>query len=134
MTVTRSAVGANKANSSCDHFKTPLTNVAPTGIPKPQPNISDTPLTAKTPFICSICKNSELLKQNSNDTNTKTLLGKFEKANESFSESMSKIESLGLNIRHLLLSSDSSNNDSVNSLLSLKDTINDLITKTDAIK
>ena len=47
---------------------------------------------------------------------------------------MSKIESLGLNIRHLLLSSDSSNNDSVNSLLSLKDTINDLITKTDAIK
>ena len=134
MTITRSAVGVNKANSSRDQFKTPLTIVAPTGIPKPQPKISDTPLTAKTPFVCSICKNSELLKQNSIDINTKTLLGKFEKANKSFSESMSKIESLGLNIRHLLLSSDSSNNDSVNSLLSLKDTINDLITKTDAIK
>ena len=43
MTITRSAAGANKANSSRDKFKTPPTNVAPTGIPKPQPNISDTP-------------------------------------------------------------------------------------------
>ena len=47
---------------------------------------------------------------------------------------MSKIESLGFNIRHLLLSSDSSNNDSVSSLFTLTDTINNFITKTDTIK
>ena len=51
-------------------------------------------------YICSICKNSELLRSSTLDASIETLMGKLNSANKQFSESMSKIESLSLNIRH----------------------------------
>ena len=56
----------------------------------------------KALYICKICRNSESLRSTLLDINTDTLLGKLKRANDTFSESMTKIENLSVNLRHFL--------------------------------
>ena len=55
-------------------------------------------------FICSICRNTEDIRAAALNTNTGTLLEKLNSANNAFSDSMSKVENLSLNLRHFLVS------------------------------
>ena len=56
----------------------------------------------KALYICKICRNSESLRSTLLDINTDTLLGKLKRANDTFPESMTKIENLSVNLRHFL--------------------------------
>ena len=55
-------------------------------------------------FICSICRDTEDIRAAALDTNTGTLLEKLNSLNNAFSDSMSKVENLSLNLRHFLVS------------------------------
>ena len=55
-------------------------------------------------FQCSICKNTEDIRAAVLDTNTDSLLEKLNSAISAFSDSMSKVENLSLNLRHFLVS------------------------------
>ena len=100
----------NGSDASSEVFKTPLKELTKT--PKSsrrsettartrcdsEPYISSTK--KSNDYICRVCKNTENLRLSLLDTSVETLLGKLNRANESFSESMGKVESLSLNLRH----------------------------------
>ena len=65
------------------------------------------PSTSKL-FICSICRNSETLRATMLDATTQTLLDKLKRANDTFSDSMNKIERLSTNLNKFLITNGSS--------------------------
>ena len=96
---------------------------------------SESVIATHTPgYICSICKNSELLRSSTLDASIETLMGKLNSANEQFSESMSKIESLSLNVRHFLLKNDDATDKYQKSLASINDGIENLSTQTKSLE
>ena len=54
--------------------------------------------------IYSICQNSIKLRNNHLENSVDSLIGKINSAYETFSDSMTQVENLGLNIRHFLIS------------------------------
>ena len=54
--------------------------------------------------ICSICQNSIKLRNNHLENSVDSLIGKINSGYETFSDSMTQVENLGLNIRHFLIS------------------------------
>ena len=54
--------------------------------------------------ICSICQNSIKLRNNFLENSVESIIDKINTACETFSDSMAQVESLGLNIRHFLIS------------------------------
>ena len=54
--------------------------------------------------ICSICQNSINLRNNFLENRVESIIDKINTACETFSDSMAQVESLGLNIRHFLIS------------------------------
>ena len=61
-------------------------------------------------------------------------MGKLNSANEQFSESMSKIESLSLSVRHFLLKNDDATDEYQKSLASINDGIENLSTQTKSLE
>ena len=105
MVITRSCVTSASDDNTHDKevFETPLKEsgkTPSTSKPKKQilhprsynlSNARSESLIATPGYICSICKNSELLRSSTLDTNMESLMGKLSNANEQFSNSMSKI-------------------------------------------
>ena len=54
--------------------------------------------------ICSICQNSIKLRNNFLEESVESLIGKINTACETFSDLMTQVESLGLTLRHFLIS------------------------------
>ena len=54
--------------------------------------------------ICSICQNSIKLRNNHLENSVDSLIGKINSAYETFSDSITQVENLGLNIKHFLIS------------------------------
>ena len=109
MVVTRTGKteGATESKKK-DITKTPRQSITktPTSVDKrvrhdPGPTSSNI---AAQCFICSICRNTDDIRAAALDTNTGTLLEKLNSANNAFSDSMSKVENLSLNLRHFLVS------------------------------
>ena len=80
-------------------FKTPLKD----NIKSPTSNSHDTP--SEKGNICKICQNTIKLRNSLLESNVDSLIGKLDAASETFSNSMSQVENLGLSIRHFLVSS-----------------------------
>ena len=80
-------------------FKTPLKD----NIKFPTSNSHDTP--SEKGKICKICQNTIKLRNSLLESNVDSLIGKLNAASETFSNSMSQVENLGLSIRHFLVSS-----------------------------
>ena len=97
---------SENANSK-DKSKTPMRESrTPISSIKTKSDISSESKRANQVFICSICKNSEKLRSNILSSAIESLFSKFDKANDTFSDSMSQIESLGLNLKHFLVSNE----------------------------
>ena len=74
-------------------FKTPLKD----NIKSPTSNTHDTP--SEKGNICKICQNAIKLRNSLLESNVDSLIGKLNAASETFSDSMSQVENLGLSIR-----------------------------------
>ena len=90
------------------------------------PGTSFSPNQVSKPYICSICKNSESIRNASLEANTESLLNKLNTANEAFGDSMSKVESLSLSLRHFIISNSEETESSRAVLLNLQRDISDL--------
>ena len=131
----------NGSDASSEVFKTPLKELTKT--PKSsrksetpartrcdsEPSISNT--IKSNDYICRVCKNTENLQLSLLDTSVETLLGKLNRANESFSESMGKVESLSLNLRHFLVFNSEK---AQTQLSSIEECIKDISHKAEAIE
>ena len=103
----------NGSDASSEIFKTPLKELSKTHKSSKksetttrtccdsEPSISGTK--NSNVYICRICKITENPRLSLLDTRVETLLGKLNRANECFSDSMGKVESLSLNLRHFLV-------------------------------
>ena len=134
----------NGSDASSEVFKTPLKELSKT--PKSsrksettartccdsEPSISNT--IKSNDYICRVCKNTENLRLSLLDTSVETLLGKLNRANESFSESMGKVESLSLNLRHFLVFNSEKAQTQQTLLSSIEECIKDISHKAEAIE
>ena len=134
----------NGSDASSEVFKTPLKELTKT--PKSsrksettartrcdsEPSISNT--IKSNDYICRVCKNTENLRLSLLDTSVETLLGKLNRANESFSESMGKVESLSLNLRHFLVFNSEKAQTQQTLLSSIEECIKDISHKAEAIE
>ena len=77
-------------------------------------------------FICSICRNAEDIRVAALDNNTGTLLEKLNSANSAFSESMSKVENLSLNLRYFLVSGTDNSESQQTLITNLQSSINEI--------
>ena len=117
-----------------DITKTPRQNVTktPTSVDKrvhrdPEPTSSNVVMQN---FICSICRNAEDIRVAALDNNTGTLLEKLNSSNSAFSESMSKVENLSLNLRHFLVSGTDNSESQQTLITNLQSSINEISDKT----
>ena len=85
-------------------------------------------------YICIVCQNTERLRSSLLDSSVETLLGKLNRANECFSDSMDKVESLSFNLRHFLLFNSEKAQTQQSLLASIERCINDLTHKTKIIE
>ena len=93
-----------RSNKSENKFKTPSRErKTPTSSCKAKSDVASESKKANQVFICSICKNSEKLRSNILNSSVESLFSNFDKANDTFSDSMSQIESLGLNLNYFLV-------------------------------
>ena len=90
------------------------------------PGTSFSPNQVSKPYVCSDCKNSESIRNASLEANTESLLNKLNTANETFGDSMSKVESISLSLRHFLISTSEEAESSENVLQNLQKDISDL--------
>ena len=84
-------------------------------------------------YICRVCKNTEKLRLSLLDSSVETLLGKLNRANECFTDSMDKVESLSLH-RHFLVFNSEKAQTQQSLLSSIEKCINDLTHKTEVIE
>ena len=88
--------------------------------------VSKNPNQVSKPYVCSVCKNSESIRNNASlEANTESLLNKLNTANEAFRDSMSKVESLSLSLRHFIISNSEEAESSQAVLLNLQKDISD---------
>ena len=79
-------------------------------------------------------KNTEKLRLSLLDSSVETLLGKLNRANECFTDSMDKVESLSLHLRHFLVFNSEKAQTQQSFLSSIEKCINDLTHKTEVIE
>ena len=134
----------NSLDASSEVFETPLKDLTKT--PKSsrksattartrcdsEPSISTT--NNSNVYICRVCKNTENLRLSLLDTSVETLLGKLNRVNESFSESMGKVESLSLNLRHFLVFNSEKAQTQQTLLSSIEECIKDISHKAETIE
>ena len=108
-------------------FKTPLKD----NIKSPTSNTHDTP--SEKGNISKICQNTIKLRNSLLESNVDSLIGKLNAASETFSDSMSQVENLGLSIRHFLVSSGDKSVEYENILSQLSQGITDINDKWNTI-
>ena len=110
-------------------------NKTPTTTGKCVKSGSDTPGPSSSadliskPYVCGICRNTETIRNAALNSNTDSLLSKLNNANDAFSDSMSKVESLSLNLRHFFVSYSDVAESNQTTLLNLQTNLSDLTNK-----
>ena len=131
--ITRSNKSENVPNK--DKLKTPnRVSNTPTSSTKTKSDVTAELKKTKQVFICSICKNSEKLRSNIVSSSIESFFAKFDKANDTFLDSMSQIESLGLNLKHFLINNGDKAEYQHNSLISIEKSISELSERTIALQ
>ena len=127
--ITRSNKSENV--TSKDKFKTPSReSKTPTSSSKTKSDVASELKKANQVFICSICKNSEKLRSNILNSSVESLFSKFDKANNTFSDSMSQIESLGPSLKHFLVANGDKVDYQQDALTSIEKSISELSERT----
>ena len=107
--------------------KTPKTQNVSGKCIRPSP---ETPGPSSSPksknYICSICRNTESIRNASLESSTDSLVSKLNSANEAFSDSMSKVESLSLSLRHFIVSNSDDSESNQSALSNMQQSLNDL--------
>ena len=134
-----------KDSNSKDEFKTPMhtRQLTSDNCATPTSSLNDIATrprnllegsAGKGVYICSICKNSESIRNNVVKTSCESLINKLEKANEAFEASVSKVESFSLYTRNFPLADDDSGNFLNTSLTSLQTSNSNLHEKIQTIE
>ena len=124
--VKKKDLAKNLSQSINKASKTPTTTgkCVKSGSDTPGPS-SSADLISK-PYDCSICRNTETISNAALDSNTDSLLSKLNNANDAFSDSMSKVESLSLNLRHFIVSNSDEAESNQTTLSNLQTSLSDL--------
>ena len=140
--VTKQQSTKNASDTSNEVFKTPLKN--PNKTPKSSRKSENSTRTRcdsepssgsnSVEYICRVCKNTERLRLSLLDCSVETLLGKLNRADECFTDSIDKVESLSLNLRHFLVFNSEKAQTQQSLLSSIEKCINDLTNKTEVIE
>ena len=134
-----------KESKSKDEFKTPMHTRQLTSDNCATPTSSRNDIATSTRnlleasagkgvYICSICKNSESIRNNIVKNSCKSLINKLEKANEGFEASVSKVESFSSYTRNVPPADDDSGNFLSTSLTKLQTSISNLHEKIQTIE
>ena len=140
--VTKQQSTKNASDASNEVFKTPLKDLSKTPKSSRKSETSTRTRCDSEPssgsnsieYICRICKNTERLRLSLLDSTAETLLGKLNRANKCFTDSMDKVESLSLNLRHFLVFNSEKAQTQQSLLSSIEKCINDLTNKTKVIE
>ena len=132
----------NVSDASNEVFKTPLKHLSKTPKSSRKSETSSRTRCDSEPassnnsnvYICRVCKNTEKLRLSLLDSSVETLLGKLNRANEYFTDSMDKVESLSLNLRHFSVFNCEKAQTQQSLLSNIEKCINDLTHKTEVIE